>query len=278
MFSIRNKKPKYEPLACPSQTLEEGLQESPECSALESSTSRTPHTLTISGWVILAAVIGFFVGALSIHFHNKITNHGAPNNVAPRITLQNIRREFIYPSPFSREPPQGEGSGEISEPIWDSLIPSRFSVINLRTFHSIRTTSLADMLYWNIEGLGYFKDESIASQTAIPTVFHQLHCLYILRRAYYSHSDNLQRFDFGKDRVSHVAHCFDYLQQGLTCSADSTIEPAIDKEHGFLGSGFVRQCRNFEQLKNFVAERRVFNATGFLAHGLEEGNAHQDNS
>lgn len=32
-----------------------------------------------------------------------------------------------------------------------------------------------------------------------------------------------------------------------------------------LGSGVVRQCRNFEQLKDFVSERRAFNASGFLA-------------
>lgn len=99
-------------------------------------------------------------------------------------------------------------------------------------------------------------------------MFHQLHCLYLLRRAYYSQIDELERFDFGKDRASHVAHCFDYLQQGLTCSADTTLEPAIDKEHGFLGSGFKRQCFNFEQLKSFVEERRILNATGFLADGF----------
>ncbi|ROW00562.1 hypothetical protein VSDG_03393 [Cytospora chrysosperma] len=139
------------------------------------------------------------------------------------------------------EPPQGPGSGQISEPVWDILIPS---------------------------GLGYFKDETLAPQISIPTVFHQLHCLYTLRRAYYSGGDELEEFDLGKDRATHVAHCFDYLQQGLTCSADTTIEPAIDEKHGFLGSDLQRQCRNFDVLKTFVEERRVFNASGFLAHGL----------
>ena len=78
-----------------------------------------------------------------------------------------------------------------------------------------------------------------------------------------------KEFDFGKNRTIHVAHCFDYLQQGLTCSADSTIEEAIDEEHGFLGSGFQRECHDFEALKAFVQERRVFDASGFLAHGLD---------
>ena len=98
-------------------------------------------------------------------------------------------------------------------------------------------------------------------------MFHQLHCLYVLRRVYYSQSDELQRFDFGKDRDTHIAHCFDYLHLGLTCSVDSTIERAVDHEHGFIGSGFGRKCRDFEELKDFVEARRVSNATGFLAHG-----------
>lgn len=102
-------------------------------------------------------------------------------------------------------------------------------------------------------------------------MFHQLHCLYTLRRAYYSrHSnDSLQEFDLGKDRAVHIAHCFDYLQQGLTCSADTTVEPAVSQDHEFIGAGIWRRCRDFEALKAFVEARRAFNATGFLAHGLQ---------
>ncbi|KAF2874647.1 hypothetical protein BDV95DRAFT_603448 [Massariosphaeria phaeospora] len=123
----------------------------------------------------------------------------------------------------------------------------------------------------NFDGLGYFRESGIAPTTSIPTVFHQLHCLYLLRRAYYAPSEELQVFDFGKDRASHVAHCFDYLQQGLTCSADTTVESAKAGEHEFLGTDFVRECRDFEALKNYVEPRRVFNATGFLARGLVNG-------
>ncbi|KAI1652709.1 hypothetical protein F4813DRAFT_377216, partial [Daldinia decipiens] len=37
------------------------------------------------------------------------------------------------------------------------------------------------------------------------------YCLYILRRAYYSWSDDLEEFDFGKNHSIHAAHWFDYL-------------------------------------------------------------------
>ena len=72
-------------------------------------------------------------------------------------------------------------------------------------------------------------------------------------------------FDLGKERKPHVAHCFDYLRQGILCSADSSIEPAVDSLNGFLGAGFPRQCRDFEELKNWAEKHRAFDAHGFLA-------------
>ncbi|KAI0376692.1 hypothetical protein F5Y04DRAFT_285635 [Hypomontagnella monticulosa] len=182
--------------------------------------------------------------------HPSINNCGEDevNEItAPRIPVSRIQGEFVFSSPFSREPPQGEGAGEESELIWDALVPN---------------------------GLGYFRDGDLAPMISIPTVFHQLHCLYIVRRAYYSKSSELQEFDFGKNRSIHAAHCFDYLAQSITCAADSTIEPAENDMNGFLGSGFPRQCRDFEVVKNYVERWRVFNATGFLAHGLAHGQAH----
>ncbi|KAI1342871.1 hypothetical protein F5Y15DRAFT_371275 [Xylariaceae sp. FL0016] len=186
-------------------------------------------------------VVGVFCG-----MENATFGRNGIESTAPRIRLPAVERTFIYSSPFSQEPPKGPGSGNESEPIWDALIPN---------------------------GLGYFQDDEIAPRVSIPTTFHQLHCLYVLRRAYYSQYLELQEFDFGKDRDRHAAHCFDYLEQSITCSVDSTVEP-VDDTNEFLGSGFSRQCRSFDALKDFVEQRRVFNATGFLAVGLDHGQAH----
>lgn len=235
----------YEPLASEG---EDGahdlpLAETSTCTSHESRTMNLVHCILLVVGCTLAMTASFAAGAFSAR------SGAQPNvlcseefaNMAHVIPLPPIQRAFTYPSPFAMEPPQGPGSGQISEPVWDTLIPS---------------------------GLGYFKDETLTPHISIPTVFHQLHCLYTLRRAYYSGGDELEEFDLGKDRATHVAHCFDYLQQGLTCSADTTIEPAIDEKHSFLGSDLQRRCRNFDVLKHFVEERRVFNASGFLAHGL----------
>ncbi|KAI0814415.1 hypothetical protein GGR55DRAFT_431522 [Xylaria sp. FL0064] len=207
------------------------------------------HTyLVLSVCLILAATGGFVAGSLS---NSGRRSRGASGSTAPRIPAPQIEGQFVFSSPFSKEPPQDDGSEDKPEPIWDALIPN---------------------------GLGYFRDHDLAPKISIPTVFHQLHCLYVLRRAYYSHSAELQEFDFGKNRTIHAAHCFDYLEQSITCAADSTVEPGEDDPNGFLGSGFSRQCRDFEAVKTYVEKWRVFNATGFLAHGLDHGQAHVDST
>ena len=48
------------------------------------------------------------------------------------------------------------------------------------------------------------------------------------------------------------------------CSVDSSIEPAVDTVNGFLGAGFPRQCRDFEELKDWAEDHRALDAYGFL--------------
>ncbi|KAI0546957.1 hypothetical protein F4679DRAFT_555928 [Xylaria curta] len=192
--------------------------------------------------VLLIAIGGFCVGLA--YKSSTCKGSGAVDATAPRIPAPPTTGEFVFGTPFSKEPPQ---KGDVPEPIWDALIPN---------------------------GLGYFRDNYLAPKISIPTVFHQLHCLYVLRRAYYSQSIELEAFDFGKNRSHHASHCFDYLKQTITCASDSTVEPKEDDPNSFLGSGFPRQCRDFEAVKDYVEKWRVFNATGFLAHGLDHGQAY----
>ena len=93
----------------------------------------------------------------------------------------------------------------------------------------------------------------------------------MIRRAYYSNSTSQEDFDFGLNRNGHSSHCFEYLRQSLLCNADATIEPAGERVRGFLGWGFWRQCRNFEELKAWAEDARVFDAHGFLAEELRHG-------
>ena len=46
------------------------------------------------------------------------------------------------------------------------------------------------------------------------SVFHQLHCLGVIRRGYYGGVGN----EDGGGREEHVGHCFDFLRQAVQCS------------------------------------------------------------
>ncbi|KAL9074612.1 MAG: hypothetical protein Q9161_002205 [Pseudevernia consocians] len=165
-----------------------------------------------------------------------------PTDYLEPVPIGAARSMFQYNSSFAAPPPKEAGS----EPIWDSMVPS---------------------LKVAADGLGYIKDPAFAAETSVLSAFHQLHCLYTVRRAFYSNTTSeteLEAFDLGKERKPHVAHCFDYLRQGILCSADSSIEPAVDTVNGFLGSGFPRQCRDFEELKDWAEKHRAFDAHGFL--------------
>jgi len=88
---------------------------------------------------------------------------------------------------------------------------------------------------------------------------------YTLRRAYFSNGTGGEDFDFGLDRSNQTVHCFEYLRQSITCSADSTLEPAEKRQTGFLGWGFRRGCRSYDELINWAEEFQVFEMHGFLA-------------
>lgn len=74
---------------------------------------------------ILTAAGGFLAGTFFNQSRRSHSDGHAKGATAPRIPAPVIEGEFVFKSPFSQEPPQGDGSGEKSEPIWDALIPSK---------------------------------------------------------------------------------------------------------------------------------------------------------
>lgn len=121
------KKDAYQPLF---NKVEDDFNES----ASETPIPRTPKPTTlvypqkflIVSWAVISAVVGFTTGVLLVAsiLHNR--NGHSSKHGASHIQLPIILRNFVYSSPFSREPPQGEESGTTSpsEPVWDALVPS----------------------------------------------------------------------------------------------------------------------------------------------------------
>ncbi|KAI3318834.1 hypothetical protein HD806DRAFT_511125 [Xylariaceae sp. AK1471] len=125
-----------------------------------------------------------------------------------------------------------QSSDAKSDALWDSLFP---------------------------EKLGFVKHPELAPDVAGIAVFHELHCLNILRTAYFTSLEgNLEEVAAaGQDanhRTSrhHIRHCFEYLRQSLICLADSNLENMNYTTQGVSGWQTERTCRNFEGLKSWA--------------------------
>lgn len=102
------------------------------------------------------------------------------------------------------------------------------------------------------------------------SMYHQLHCLAMIRQAYYHPLEGQMHHGGGKgaapsetaQRGAHMDHCFDYLRQGISCAADMTIEWAKVEYDGTRrqvdGWGISHwRCRDPEKVEEFVSKYRV---------------------
>jgi hypothetical protein len=78
------------------------------------------------------------------------------------------------------------------------------------------------------------------------TGIHQLHCLRIILSTY--GALRLEGTNYIDD--AHLAHCFDYIRQGLMCSIDTTIE-GNSTEYG-EGWGSVHVCKDYSKVVNWI--------------------------
>lgn len=81
---------------------------------------------------ITFGVIGFGTGVLYNSSYSSNGSGAELEEVAHRIPLPLVKKQFMNETLFLKEPPHGEGSGNISEPIWDSLIPSQHLPLNFQ--------------------------------------------------------------------------------------------------------------------------------------------------
>ncbi|KAM7206545.1 protein of unknown function (DUF3328) domain containing protein [Naviculisporaceae sp. PSN 640] len=100
--------------------------------------------------------------------------------------------------------------------------------------------------------MGFIIHPVVAPENRAVSVFHQLHCLNAIRRAYWSAIDGVQ-YDRNVD-TTHVRHCIEYIRHGLMCNADTNLEPIIPEEGGATGFATEHKCRDFPRLRDFVLE------------------------
>lgn len=91
------------------------------------------------------------------------------------------------------------------------------------------------------------------NRTFLVSLYHQFHCLDIIRVGYVVNRTHA---------AEHIQHCLRYLRQALLCHADTTLEvdiPQISQDDGKLyhtanGVGSVHRCRDWTVLRQYMLE------------------------
>ncbi|KAI2618480.1 hypothetical protein GGR54DRAFT_157549 [Hypoxylon sp. NC1633] len=206
-------------------------------SKLESGTNEQP-TRSMNIWstiavISLLCVLSFGAGWI---IGGADTQPPPLTDIIPSLPVTGASRQQVLTLHEMQAAPPANGS---HEPAWDKLIPN---------------------------GLGYVKHPTIAPEVSVIGVFHQLHCLYTVRRAYYAaYAASVgQEFDrAGVREPPHIAHCLDYLQQSLICAADIGVEPFYRGGH-YPDVMFGRQCRDYGEIQAWATQWRVVNGSGFM--------------
>ncbi|KAM3514932.1 hypothetical protein MY11210_001410 [Beauveria gryllotalpidicola] len=148
------------------------------------------------------------------------------------------------------------------ETAWNTLWYHHAMPVSKEGIHALNRTN--PDLYYEVIG----SDPEKPTYGAIAEVFHQLHCLNLIRQ----HSWPIEQFskdwgdlypDFLWDNPvlgrMHVDHCFEALRLSLMCYADIT--PVLN-EHVDANPDFDRKadfnthhkCRNFQRIADYVEE------------------------
>ncbi|ERS97142.1 hypothetical protein HMPREF1624_06472 [Sporothrix schenckii ATCC 58251] len=100
-------------------------------------------------------------------------------------------------------------------------------------------------------------------------VFHQLHCLNLVRQAVYKdyykhHGGDVGGADSKEDLMGHVDHCIETLRTNLMCQSDIGIFTfKLFPEYGFADDDYwpdfntLHTCRNFEAVRSWAVEHTV---------------------
>ncbi|KAI0059990.1 hypothetical protein BV25DRAFT_1871398 [Artomyces pyxidatus] len=79
------------------------------------------------------------------------------------------------------------------------------------------------------------------------SMFHQLHCLNIIRSAVLKGVP-----------VHHTTHCFHLLRQAILCASDTTLDPLNMKDKpGTDGMGITHVCKDWTQVYDYVTTNQA---------------------
>ncbi|KAK2051585.1 hypothetical protein LY76DRAFT_640053 [Colletotrichum caudatum] len=129
---------------------------------------------------------------------------------------------------------------------------------------------------------GFFRHPKLAPRTSCMAVFHQLHCLDMIRQTLYearpdyaAPSSRNGTKDAGGPRAGgggreaehgrehdhnhaqnkyHIGHCFDLVRQSIMCRPDLTVEVGDPAVGGVTGLGTEHQCVDWQRLMDWMRD------------------------
>ncbi|KAH7930155.1 hypothetical protein BV22DRAFT_1001130 [Leucogyrophana mollusca] len=202
-------------------------------------------------------------GSLASHRNNAVSaslRRGGPPNAAIAcicvlaiVTFANVMFTF-YSVALMKQllPPTREYTYEGDD--FPSQLPVRLPPVGLALESGEDHFSLNDDDEW---GTLFPSDGFISlgpnNRTFLLSVYHQFHCLDIIRVGYVVN---------GTHAAEHIQHCLRYLRQAVLCHSDTTLEvdiPQRSPEDGKLvhtanGVGSVHRCRDWTMLRQYMLD------------------------
>ncbi|ESK82890.1 hypothetical protein Moror_1378 [Moniliophthora roreri MCA 2997] len=155
------------------------------------------------------------------------------------VTFRRGPEEQIY-----REKPSPE-----VDKAWEDLYAFQLTKISKRE---------ADQLVNKTTRLTYDPDHYLVELD----VFHQLHCLNMIRKTLHSDYYKSMKTDEVEDPATtdHVVHCIDHIRRSIMCASD--VSPNVFQwdtgENTILGNlAVLHSCRDFNRIKEWAREREL---------------------
>ncbi|KAF9554912.1 hypothetical protein CPC08DRAFT_712486 [Agrocybe pediades] len=215
-----------------------------------------PHIALFSLYSIFhIALYVLFIGDQSKKLKQdclRQTSLYSPAHEAVEYSIVRFNASLDFPSPYSGKP-----RPELEE-AWDristknTLWPIRVSDDTLEQIHKFGRKS----------NVRYMESDGGGSMGTVE-VFHQLHCLNLLRKYTYLDEYPQVKKMFAKRPKfmrSHLDHCIEIMRQNLMCNADVGIisyDWIAGYELPFPDFNTYHKCRNFDNILEWASEHRV---------------------
>ncbi|KAL1960637.1 hypothetical protein VTO42DRAFT_7216 [Malbranchea cinnamomea] len=209
--------------------------------------------LMVSALFLLAAALICFI--LAIMFTRKFMSITLPNSVySPAHVAREFQAVKFDGALNTSNPWKGPPSDDLDK-AWNELFQLDPIAITSEDLKKIEKT-------------GVEIPSRPGAYLAKLAVFHQLHCLDMVRR--YVHND-YYRLDDSHSSVSlidHIDHCIDILRQVITCKADTTLitfrpRGLLDVDPDFEAT---HSCANFGRIHRWAKVREINMTREYTEH------------